>query len=118
MNHLRTSSIITVTPRQRRHERERANIITCEEWEKEELETGRRSWVTPSATVVEDKLEKRRLARSNNPSSEGSAPSSSGKVSSNRPISRSTSLNGSFASQVIVEDGKYVNGTRGVDSLG
>jgi hypothetical protein len=118
MNHLRTSSIITVTPRQRRQERERANVITGEEWEKEELETGRRSWVTPSATVVEDKLEKRRLARSNNPSSEGSAPSSSGKVSSNQPISRSTSLNGSFGSQVIVEDGKYVNGTRSADSSG
>ena len=123
MNHLRTSSIVSVTPRQRRRDRERANVITCEEWEKEELETGRRSWVTPSVDVVEDKLLQRCLAResrstnaSTSGSSVGSAPTSSGTQSARQPISRTTSLNGSIASQVIVEDEKYVNGTRSADS--
>jgi hypothetical protein len=116
MNHLRTSSIVSITPRERQRERLQANVITGEEWEKEELETGRRSWVTPSADVVEEKLAKRRVAResrSTNASSDGSAPSSSGKLSSNQPPSRSTSLNGSIASRTIVED---QDGTASADS--
>ena len=104
IGHFRTASMVSLTPRQRRPSRQRENVITCESWEKEELETGSRSWKTPSLGVLEDKIEARRLAResrSTNSSNFSSAPGSSGKVSS---TDRSASLNGTTLSEAIVED--------------
>ena len=59
---------------------------------------------TPDLEVLEDKIEARRLAResrSTNGSNFGSAPGSSGKVSS---TDRGISLNGSILSEAIVGD--------------
>lgn len=106
IGHFRTASMVSITPRQRRHNRQRENVITSESWEKEELETGPRSWKAPSLDVLEDKIEARRLAResrSTNSSNFGSAPGSSGKVSS---TDRSASLNGSILS--VKDNGKDV----------
>ena len=102
--HVRTASIVSVTPRQRRQQRERQNVITAELWEKEELETGRRSWQTPDLEIVEEKIEARRMARdgrSTNGSSAGSAPGSSGRPST---LDRSASFSGSILSQAIDEE--------------
>ena len=111
MNHLRTSSIVSITPQQGRNNRQQRNVITSESWEREELEVGRRSWVIPDLNAVEEKIEKRRLAResrSTNTSSASfaSAPGSSGKYSSttDKSMLRSVSLNGSVVSEAIVED--------------
>jgi hypothetical protein len=105
MSHLRTASMVSITPRQRKRNRERENVITSESWEKEELEIGRRSWKTPNLDELEEKIEARRLAReSRSTTTNGSyvsAPGSSGRVSS---TDRSVSLNGSIISQAIVED--------------
>ena len=68
------------------------------------MESGPRSWKTPDLEVLEDKIEARRLAResrSTNASNFGSAPGSSGKISS---TDRSVSLNGSMLSETIVGD--------------
>ena len=103
--HFRTASLVSITPRQRNRNRERENIITSESWEKEELETGPRSWQTPNLEVLEYKIEARRLARESRStptnSSFASAPGSSGKISS---TDRSASLNGSIISEVIAEN--------------
>ena len=103
--HFRTASIVSITPRQRKRNRERENVITCESWEKEELETGPRSWKTPDLDELEEKIQARRVAReSRSTTTNGSfvsAPGSSGKVSS---TDRSASLSGSIISEVIVED--------------
>jgi hypothetical protein len=128
MNHLRTSSIVSITPRQGRDNRQRRNVITSESWEREELELGTRSWVIPDLNVVEEKIENRRLAResrSANTSSASfaSAPGSSGKYSStttDKSTPRSVSLNGSIVSEAIVEDddddgGNNANGSRSAD---
>jgi hypothetical protein len=128
MNHLRTSSIVSITPRQGHDNRQRRNVITSESWEREELELGTRSWVIPDLNVVEEKIEKRRLAReskSTNASSASfaSAPGSSGKFSStttDKSTPRSVSLNGSIVSEAIVEDdeddgGNKANGSRSAD---
>ena len=127
MNHLRTESMVSITPRQRRRVRELENVITGEEWEKEELETGKRSWVTPSLDVVEDKLERRRIAREargsngstsgigSSGSSYGSAPGSSGKASTDKTTSRTASINGSLASLTIHEDDEPLNGHMSAD---
>jgi N-terminal C2 in EEIG1 and EHBP1 proteins len=100
--HFRTLSMVTITPRQPRRTREKRNVITSESWEKEELETGPRSWKAPDPEVLEDKIEQRRStreSRSTNGSSYRSAPGSSGKVSS-------TDHNGSIPSETIAEDEK------------
>ena len=106
MGHARTASIVSVPPRPRRRVRERDNIVTSEYWEKEELQSGRRSWKTPNLEAVEDKIRLRRIARESrstlNDTSSGSVPGSSGKES--YFTDRSTSINGSVASQTIVED--------------
>jgi hypothetical protein len=100
--HFRTASMVTITPRHRKRNLERENIITSESWEREELETGPRSWKTPNLEVLEYKIEARRLAReSRGTPSFASAPGSSGKISS---TDRSASLSGSIVSEVIVED--------------
>jgi hypothetical protein len=104
IGHFRTASMVSITPRQRRHTRHEENVITSESWEREELETGLRSWKTPSIDVLEDKIEARRLAkdsRSASSSNFGSAPGSSGKVSS---VDRSISLNGSILSDAFDKD--------------
>ena len=104
--HLRTASMVSVTPRQRRKTRERDNVISSESWEKEELETGLRSWKVSDLDVLEDKIEQRRIAResrsTNGSGSFVSAPGSSGKVSSMDRSGRST--NGSIISEVIAEE--------------
>src|SRR5579859_6659323 len=90
LGHLRTESLVSVAPRQRHRARERENVVTSEAWEKEELESGKRSWVTPELDAMEDKIEQRRIqreiSRSNNASNTGSsfssAPGSSGRLSS------------------------------------
>ena len=113
--------MVSITPRQRRHTRQGENVITSESWEKEELETGLRSWKTPSLDVLEDKIEARRLAkesRSTTSSNFGSAPGSSGKISS---TDRSVSLNGSILSEAIDKNngkdrkGKVKNGAMSAD---
>ena len=102
--HNRSVSIVSVTPRRRKRNKQLENVITSESWEKEELESGRRSWQTPDLQLVEEKIEVRRLAkesRSTN-SGSGSAPGSSGRVST---VDRSASLSGSILNQAIVENG-------------
>ena len=101
--HVRTDSMVTLSPLRRRpRSRQQTNIVTREEWEKEELASGHTSWTTPNLDAIEEKIEKRRIARSTNGSSIGSAPGSSGKLSS---MARSSSTNGSVISQSIVEAG-------------
>jgi hypothetical protein len=80
-NHGRTDSILSVTPhRQHSHQRDHENRITSQVWEREELEIGKRSWAVPTLETMEDKIEKRRLAReARTPLS--SAPGSSGQTS-------------------------------------
>jgi len=104
--HIRTASMVSITPRERRKARERDNIISSESWEKEELETGQRSWKVSNLEMLEEKIEQRRIAResrsTNGSGSFVSAPGSSGKVSS---TDRSAgSINGSIISDVIGED--------------
>lgn len=124
LGHLRTESLVSIAPRQRHRVRERENVVTSEAWEKEELETGKRSWVTPDLNVVEDKIEQRRIAReinrSNNASYTGSsissAPGSSGRISSTSKSNGSASATGSIISDVIVEDDeKHTNGVMSAD---
>src|SRR5277367_841723 len=104
--HIRTASMVSVTPRQRRKARERENVISSESWEKEELETGQRSWQVSNLDVLEEKIEQRRIAResrsTNGSGSFVSAPGSSGKVSSTDRTG--SSRTGSIISEVIVED--------------
>lgn len=121
-NHLRTASIVTVVPRRHSHhrDRERENYITCADWEREELETGKRSWAVPSLETVEDKIEKRRLAReARSPLSSSvpsSAPGSSGQYSSTTTTTttdkstRSVSLNGSMKSLGLDDGEREYNG--------
>ena len=124
LGHLRTESLVSIAPRQRLRVRDRENIVTSEAWEKEELESGKRSWVTPDLDAVEDKIERRRIARelnrsntaSHTSSSFSSAPGSSGKVSSTSKSNRSVSVNGSIISDAVVEDDEYhVNGVMSAD---
>ena len=108
-SHVRTASLVTITPRQRRKARERENVILSESWEKEELETGQRSWKVSNLEVLEDKIEQRRIAResrsTNGSGSFVSVPGSSGsKVSSTDHSDQS--INGSTISEAIFEDGE------------
>jgi N-terminal C2 in EEIG1 and EHBP1 proteins len=97
IGHLRTASMVSITPRIRRRARERDNTVSSEAWDKQELQSGKRSWKTPNLEAVEDKIEARRLAResrSMNPSAAvssaaTSAPGSSGTdsiMSPNDPL--------------------------------
>jgi hypothetical protein len=124
LGHLRTESLVSITPRQRQRVREREHVVTSEAWEKEELECGKRSWVTPDLNAVEDKIEQRRIAReisrSNNAShtssSFSSVPGSSGKMSSTPKSNGSASLTGSIISDAIVEDDEdHANGVMSAD---
>jgi len=107
LSHLRTPSLVNISPGQRRRNKGRDNVITSEIWEKEELETGPRCWKTPTLEVVEEKIEARRAARSN--SSNAGSEVGTGTATSSVPSSRGTfnpsaSCDGSTVSRVIAED--------------
>jgi len=116
-NHTRTTSILSIPPPRRRHvnHRERENFITSSDWEREELESGKRSWAVPSLETVEDKIEKRRLARTPISSANTSAPGSSGEdsaMTSNYSTSTCTdkSARGTSLSERMEEyEKEYIN---------
>jgi N-terminal C2 in EEIG1 and EHBP1 proteins len=114
LGHLRTASLVSIGPRQHRRGKERSNVITSENWEKEELETTPRSWKTPKLEVLEEKIEMRRAARDSRSSSSngtGSEPVSvttTSNPSSRGTFNRTASYNGSILSQVVLEDDDHV----------
>jgi N-terminal C2 in EEIG1 and EHBP1 proteins len=102
LGHLRSASIVSVTPRQQYLSPHHRHMLTPGQWDKEELDSGKRSWAVPSLSTVEEKLEKRKLAKSPSTSQLGSAPGSSGRYSST--TSGNTSFIGNGDSHVHVVD--------------